>query len=202
MEKEIWNHNYAYHKWIIKKVKDKNKILDVGSGNGDLVFKLKNNSNEVTGIELDSDMYKLSCNKNKYKNVKFIEGDFLKYNFKSNKYDAIIFVASIHHMDMKDALIKAKNLLNKNGIIIIVGLSTPSTKKDYLLEILRVEPSLLISKAKHMTTSEDLNIKTSYKFPSMNYVRDTIKEVLNNNYKITYGIHYRYLLYYENKELE
>ena len=195
--KEVWNHNYAYNNWIKKNCENKKKILDVGCGDGRLIFKLVNDQNELTGIDLNKDSITTANNNNKYSNIKFHEGDFLKYNFKE-KYDAIIFVASIHHLNMREALIKAKELLNKNGLIIIVGLSKPSTIFDWLLEIIRFIPSNIISKIKHNTDSEELNLTVNYDIPQISYIKKILKKELPN-YKIKYGLHYRYLLTWKNR---
>lgn len=192
MNKKVWNHNYAYHKWIIQKINNNSTILDVGCGDGTLCFKLSS-CNKVIGIDTSEDSIKIANQKNNYNNVSFVNADYLKYNFK-DKYDVIIFVAAIHHMNMEEALIKAKSLLNKNGKILIVGLAKPSTIIDNIIELFRVIPSFLISKIKRNKSSEKLNIQTNYVFPTMNEVRLTIRKVLRNNYKLRQALHYRYLL--------
>ena len=48
------------------------------------------------------------------------------------KFDAVTFVASLHHMNMKAAIEKAIGLLEDDGVLLIVGLAKPST--DPLLD--------------------------------------------------------------------
>lgn len=196
LSKKIWNHNYAYHKWIIKNIKGYS-ILDVGCGDGTLAFKLANNCKKVTGIDIN----KASINKAyKNNNVCFINGDYLEYDFKSEKYDCILFVASIHHMDMEKALLKSIQLLNNNGRIIIVGLSNPSTIIDYIIEVLRIIPSFIISKMKKNKTSEEMNIDVNYNIPPFREVKRTCQKILKKNFKIKYALHYRYLLIWDKIE--
>ena len=140
----------------------------------------------------------IATRNNQNENIKYLNKDFLEYDFKNQKFDVIIFVASIHHMDMKNALIKAKRILNKNGIILIVGLAKPSSIIDWTVEIIRILPSKIISTFKQIKTSEDLNINVSYDFPMMREVRNVCNKELEN-YKIRYGLHYRYLLYWIKK---
>ena len=45
-------------------------------------------------------------------------------------FDTIIFVASLHHMDTRCALIKAKNMLRPGGQILVVGLARNSSLMD------------------------------------------------------------------------
>ncbi len=51
------------------------------------------------------------------------------YNF-DKKFVAIIFIASIHHMDITVALNKTKSILKPNGMILIAGLAKPSNLFD------------------------------------------------------------------------
>lgn len=199
MSKNVWNHNYAYHNWIEKNIKNNSTVLDVGCGDGTLIWKIRKKCKRVFGIDTDIKTIDIAENNNKYDNVQFINDDFLKYNFENIKFDYIIFVASIHHMNMENALMKAKKILSNNGKIIIVGLSKPSSITDHLIEILRVLPSFIISKVKRNKPSEKMNIETNYNFPTSNEVRNTCKKILKENYKIKYALHYRYLLLWTNK---
>jgi len=202
MNKNVWNHNYAYHNWIKKNIDNNSIVLDVGCGDGTLIFKICKMCKKVYGIDTNINSIDIARSNNRYDNVSFINDDFLKYNFGRIKFDNIIFVASIHHMNMEDALIKAKNLLKKDGKIIIVGLSKPSSIIDYVIEVLRIIPSFIISKIKENKTSEEMDIETNYNFPNSDEVRNTCKKVLKRNYVIKYALHYRYLLLWNKKILE
>lgn len=195
MEK-IWNHNFAYFKWIKKKLGNRKDILDVGCGNGNLLIYLNDSKKNLIGIDPSDKSINYAKNicKNK-KNINFLNLTFEEYLKEDNSLDAVIFVASIHHMDMEFAIKKALKLLKRNGILIIVGLSTPSNIIDYLIEFSRIIPCFISSHIHKMKDSEDLNIKTSYKFPTMNYIRKMKKKYLPNS-KIRYGLYYRYLLTY------
>ena len=109
------------------------------------------------------------------------------------KFDAIAFVASIHHMNMKESLQKAKSLLSPSGKLLIVGIAEPSTILDWIVEAVRIIPSKLISAVHNMKTSEELEIKTDYHFLKMNDVRSIIRQELPGA-SIKYALHYRYLL--------
>lgn len=108
-------------------------------------------------------------------------------------FDAVVFAASIHHMDMTKALQKAKSLLRPCGTLLIIGLAKPSTAVDWILEAARVLPSKIITAFHHMQTSEELSLPSSYDYPSMNDVRSIVKQELPSA-KIHYALHYRYLL--------
>lgn len=100
-------------------------------------------------------------------------------------------------MNMADAVDKAKELLEKNGVLIIVGIAKPSGLLDWMVEAARVIPSRIISSVRQMSTSEELEMDVSYDFPTMNEVRQICGEKLCG-YTLRYGLHYRYLLTWEN----
>lgn len=195
MEK-IWNHNFAYFKWIKRKLSKRQTILDVGCGNGNLLMYLNDSKRKLIGIDSNNDSINYAKNIIKDKeNINFYNVSFEDYLALDNSFDAIIFVASIHHMDMEVAIKKSLKLLKKDGILIIVGLANPSSTLDYLIEILRIIPSFISSHLHHMKDSENLNINTSYEFPNMNYIKEVKKKYLPNS-DIRYGLYYRYLLTY------
>ncbi len=187
-----WNHNVAYYKWIERRTAECKSILDVGCGDGSLVAYLDDGSKELTGIDVDLSCISRANSENRSTNVQFICDSFIDYQ-PHEFYDAVLFLASIHHMDMMAAIEKAKALLSPNGLLVVVGLATPSTIMDYVIEGLRILPCQIISKRKHMQSSETQNIPVSYNLPSLNEVRAISSKALPN-VVIKYGLYYRYLL--------
>ncbi len=192
-KKASWNHNYAYNSWVSKKIGKRSSILDVGCGDGTLALHLRTAGNKIIGIDISDSSIQKANNKNAYSNVSFIRTAFEGFQANNGSFDAIVFVASIHHMDMANAIDKAKKLLAKNGILIIVGLAKPSGLFDWIVEFGRIIPSKIVSWIKDNTTSEELDIDVSYNFPAMKTVRQICKEKLCG-YSLKFGLHYRYLL--------
>jgi len=196
-KKSAWNHNYAYNQWVSEKIGKRKHILDVGCGDGTLVRYLRSVDNEIIGIDISDYSIQKAIKENSYSNVSFVRTSFEDFHTDNERFDAVVFIASIHHMDMVNAIDKAKKLLAKNGVLIIVGLSKPSSLFDWIVELVRIIPSKIISSIKKNTTSEELDIDVSYDFPAMDEVRKICKEKLCG-YTLRYGLHYRYLLTWEN----
>ena len=189
-----WNHNAAYYGWISRETAACASVLDVGCGDGALCAYLDDGRKAVTGIDPDEGCIQAALTR-RCENAAFLCADFMTYPF-DRTFDAVVFVASLHHMEMRHAVQKAKALLNPGGKLLIVGLAKPSNILDYLIEGLRVLPCAVISRVKHMKTSEEQNIPVSYSFPAMNEVRETARELLTGA-KLRYGLYYRYLLKWE-----
>lgn len=187
-----WNHNAAYYPWVQNKVASCRTILDVGCGDGSLALYLDDGTKRIVGIDADNHCIEKARSVENGDTVEFTCCSFEDF-IQDKAFDAIVFVASIHHMDMTKALQKARSLLSPSGKILIVGLASPSATTDWILEAARVIPSNVISSFHHMQTSEELEIKTDYNLPPMKDVRSIVKQELPGA-RIHYALHYRYLL--------
>ncbi len=187
-----WNHNSAYYPWVQKKTANCRSILDVGCGDGSLALLIDDGTKKIVGIDSDNHCIDNARSVKNGGTVEFICCDFMDFT-QNMTFDAVVFAASIHHMDMTKALQKAKSLLRPCGTLLIIGLAKPSTAVDWILEAARVLPSKIITAFHHMQTSEELSLPTSYDYPSMNDVRSIVKQELPSA-KIHYALHYRYLL--------
>ncbi len=191
-----WNHNTAYYSWIEKQIEDRRRILDVGCGDGSLVYRLADGKRDIFGLE-PCETVLLSA-KEQYGSTPgthWICETFEALQAEEKSFDAVVFSASLHHMDMIPTLRKAVSLLDTNGILLVVGLASPSSLCDWLTEGLRCIPSLMISAFHHMKSTEENGVPVSYTFPSMDEVR-RIAAIELHDCKIRLGLHYRYLLRY------
>ncbi len=192
-----WNHNTAYYPWIRTQVTDCRSVLDVGCGDGTLAFFLDDGAREIVGIDVNGDVIRRACERKEKGGPRFAVCDFPEYA-PGRLFDAVVFSASLHHMDMTKALKKAKSLLSPGGRILIVGLAKPSTAADHLLEAARVIPSKIVSAAHRMRSSEEMGLSVSYDFPPMREIRDAISAELPGA-RIRCGLHYRYLLSWSSR---
>lgn len=192
MATNYWNHNSAYQPWVLKVTRGCHRVLDVGCGNGELAYMLAADGHSVMGLDpSDECIAKAGARKNGEK-VLFVCTSFESFEAEE-PFDAIVFVVSIHHMDMEKTLTKAKGLLAPGGVIVIVGLASPSSALDLAIEALRVVPSWVSSRLHRMRTSEDLGIPTSYELPTMAHVREVTSRLLPGA-TIQHALHWCYLL--------
>lgn len=104
-----------------------NKYLDIGCGEGNLVFRMLDKTNFAYGMDIAGTRIQKAGNcikklKSKDKSrVKFIIGDAdEKLPFPENTFDCITMVASLEHFfDPYKALSETARILNKNGKLIV-----------------------------------------------------------------------------------
>ncbi len=108
------------------KIKENDKILDVGCGTGRITSLLHIlNKNNVIGIDLSNKMIEIARIKYKGSNyAKFVIGDFLKYDF-DHKFDVIVVYNAYPHFLKPKLLNKAllKNLNDSGKFALIHSLS-------------------------------------------------------------------------------
>lgn len=192
MTTTYWNHNSAYYPWVMEKTRGSQRVLDVGCGNGELAYMLAAAGHSVTGIDPSGACIAEARARENGEGASFVHASFEGFGAEKT-FDAIVFVASVHHMDMEKALTKAKGLLAPGGVVAVVGLASPSLALDHVIEVLRVVPSWVSSMMHRMRTSEDLGIPTSYELPTMAHVREVASRLLPGA-AILPGLHWRYLL--------
>lgn len=137
---------------LITEEKKKNSlILEIGCGNGDLLFKLikKFSDIKIIGIDFSITMIELlkkRAAKLKFKNdrIVVINEDILNFNFGKNSYDFIVSVNTLHHLndtDKKKIFANIFHGLKKNGLFIYADITKIASK-----DLNGIQSKLLLNK--------------------------------------------------------
>ena len=192
-DRDYWNHNTAYHPWLVGiAAAHRGDVLDVGCGDGLLVQRLARVSRSVTGIDTDPGAIGRAANRlASVRHVTVSHADFQDYQPGAHRFDLITFVASLHHMDLRAALLKAHDLLTPTGEIAVVGCSANKTVRDWVWSAMCV-PAARIGSWLH---SETRNIGVIVTDPQegLDDIRGMVDEVLPRA-SVRRALYYRYLL--------
>ena len=143
----MWNHNNHFHNYLLCQLPIKvNRALDVGCGLGFFARKLAERSEFVEALDVDKAILEEASNLNSVSNIYYRQTDFLEADLSEGFYDAIVAIASLHHMDLEPALAKMKVLLNSSGKLVILGLYREATILDYLYSFISVFLNLIYLK--------------------------------------------------------
>lgn len=189
-----WNHNTAYHGWILRRAAGKERALDVGCGDGLLVKRLSGVCTSVLGI----DPHQPSVRRGQARlagveNARVCAADFQSFQTPPGSFDLIVFAASLHHMDQPAGLAKAAELLAPGGTLLVVGLARPEGAWDWCVEALRVLPARLGSLLHGERQGGETGAPTAPPELSLARIRSAADRILPGA-RIRRGLYYRYLL--------
>ncbi|MFD7490852.1 class I SAM-dependent methyltransferase [Streptomyces sp. NPDC059832] len=141
-----WDHNAHYHRWILRRLPRRfNSALDVGSGSGDLARLLASRAQAVHGIDVDPTIVARARELTApAAPVTFSVGDALK-EVPPGAYDVITCVATIHHMSFSNALTRFRQHLAPGGTLVVVGLSRPQSRSDYLIDAVAIPSNVAMA---------------------------------------------------------
>jgi 2-polyprenyl-3-methyl-5-hydroxy-6-metoxy-1,4-benzoquinol methylase len=190
---DYWNHNTAYHGWVRGIVARRGgDVLDVGCGDGLLAARLAPVARSVTGIDLDtSSLARARHRLDGIRNTSVRRADFLQFDCPPESFDTVIFIATLHHMDLRTALLRARTLLRPDGEIAVVGLSANTTVTDWLWAGATL-PLVRIASALHRET-RDVGVATTPPREGLAEIRRTAQDVLPG-VRLRRALYYRYLL--------
>jgi ubiquinone/menaquinone biosynthesis C-methylase UbiE len=137
-----------------------NKILDLGTADGLMLSKIKDQfpKSNCLGIEYSQELIKT----NQDKRIKIIQGNVLNLPFKKPQFEVIIAAAIIEHLKQPQKLIKeSRRILKKNGVLI---LTTPDPFWERVLREETHHSTLNLETLTKILKKENLQILEKKKF--------------------------------------
>lgn len=192
-----WNHNSAYHKWLVRiAAEHAGGVLDVGCGEGLLAQRLAPVARSVTAIDPDpAAIERARARLDSLPNVTVSETSFDAFDPGPQRFGVITFVATLHHMDLRASLTKARDLLAPHGTLAVVGLAPNHTLGDWIAAGLRL-PLVRAAGVLHRET-RDIGVAVAEPRETLSEIRRTAAQILPG-VSIRRGLYYRYLLRWSN----
>ena len=205
---DYWDHNQQYQDYLLKQIRDhQNTGLDIGCGTGELTKKLALQCRKTIGIDISKAMIEEAKKRSNNTNIDFLNIDIDSFmNESIDMYDVIISIATFHHLDMENTLMKLKSKLNANGMILILDLYKNATILEYFLSLVATicNPFVyLIRRGSFRNTKEEREAWKDHfqydKYSTIKEIKETARRTLGN-VKIRYHLFWRYSLIYSKNE--
>lgn len=135
MNSQRWNHNIHYHPLLLAAVPPAARVLDVGCGEGMLSRELAVRASTVLGVDLDAASIELARATTHERNVEYLCADVLAHPFQPGSFDAVVSVATLHHLGTEAGLRRLADLVRPGGVLGIVGLAASELPRDLGWEI-------------------------------------------------------------------
>ena len=120
-----WNANTHYFDVIFDAIPRGNpRILDVGCGDGVLTAELsRRGAREVVGLDLDRSVIERARHRHTDVQVRWLNADVFDSALELGRFDAVVSVAALHHMDAERALVRLADLTRPGGVLALIGLA-------------------------------------------------------------------------------
>lgn len=151
-----WDHNNHYHSFLLKQLpKKRNTVLDIGCGTGEFARLLAQRFNKVVALDLSPNTIDVAKKRSQdYKNIDFQLADIMQWQFPSFYFDAIISIATFHHVSVENLLPNLQNALKPGGKLIILDLLEQENIGDFFNDFIAVPLNWLFSfKNRHIQPS-------------------------------------------------
>jgi 2-polyprenyl-3-methyl-5-hydroxy-6-metoxy-1,4-benzoquinol methylase len=136
-ERQRWNHNIHYFKVLLDAIPPgASNALDVGCGDGMLARRLRERVDRVVAIDLNTDQIALAraATSDERHQIDFIHDDVMTHDF-GETFDAVVSVATVHHLDTAAALDRLAGLVSPGGVLAIEGLARSTRPSDLIHDI-------------------------------------------------------------------
>ena len=121
----LWNANIHYHSLLVEAIpQGARRVLDVGCGDGILSAHLiRTGIPHVVGLDLDGQVLERAKARHVGLTIEWQHGNLFDAPFDAGSFDAVVSVATLHHVPAEQALARFANLVKPGGVVAVVGLA-------------------------------------------------------------------------------
>ena len=126
LDDEGWTANNQYHNSLLKYVPvDCENALEIGCGTGAFARVLAKRCKRVVAIDLSAEMIRVArARLDQHKNLEFELADAMKWKFPQSHFDFVCSIATLHHLDQRELLLKIRDSLKPRGVLVVLDLSS------------------------------------------------------------------------------
>jgi SAM-dependent methyltransferase len=188
-DREGWNHNIHYHNFLLQQLPGHcESILDLGCGSGLFSRLLAEHCgllcsplrDRVMAIDLSPQMIAVAKhNSQNYPNIDFQVADILQWEFPVEQFEAIVSIATFHHLSLEKLLPSLTTALKPGGKLIILDLIQHENILDRLSDLIAVPLNWLWQILKNRNIKQSPEAQAAWrehsrtdKFLTLSQVRD------------------------------
>jgi len=126
-----WDHNAYYHRLLLRHLPCPcERVLEVGCGAGAFAVKLAKRAEHVDALDRSPAMIR-QASRVAPPNVRCMLADLLQARLPDARYDAIVSISALHHIPLREALLRLAGALRPGGVLAVAALP----RSDLLREL-------------------------------------------------------------------
>src|SRR2546428_273121 len=127
LDSEGWTHNNHYHNFLLRHVRnDHQNALEIGCGTGAFARHLAEHAQQVVALDLSPEMIRVARSRSAgCPNIEFHIADAISWDFPAAHFDCIATIATLHHLPLREMILKLKDALKPGGVLVVLDLFEP-----------------------------------------------------------------------------
>jgi ubiquinone/menaquinone biosynthesis C-methylase UbiE len=146
LDEEGWTTNNHYHTFLLKHVpRNCKNALEIGCGTGALARQLAKRCQRVIALDLSPEMIRVArARSSGVDHLEFQLADATSWNFPQSHFDFVCSIATLHHLDQRELLVKIRHSLKPSGVFVLLDLVQSNSLVEFVFDVfaLGVSPSL------------------------------------------------------------
>jgi SAM-dependent methyltransferase len=116
--------NSHYHNFLLRHLGSScQSTLEIGCGKGEFSRRLAETSARVLALDLSPEMIRIARAQSAHlPNIDFQIADVMSYDLPPETFDCIASLATLHHLPLREILLKMKAALKPGGVLLILDL--------------------------------------------------------------------------------
>lgn len=150
-DRHPWSHNAHFHGWVLRRVPTgSSTVAEIGCGRGELAVALSCRSAQVIASDTDPAMREATLQRAAALGAtNVLVGAAQLPELPSSSVDAVVMVAVLHHLPLRETLQHVSRVLAPGGRFLCVGLTRRESHTDTAWEIACAVSNPVIGVVKH-----------------------------------------------------
>ena len=180
-DRDEWNHNNHYHRFLLRQLPSKcQTVLDLGCGTGEFSRLLAERADRVIAIDFSPNSIKIAKQRSQqFNNIDYRVADISQEDFPAKRFEAIVSIATFHHLSIEQLVPKLEAALKPEGVLIVLDLFEHHNFVDTLSDAIAVplnwwflktknkhfppNPNAVALMREHLSTDKYLNFSEAKK---------------------------------------
>jgi SAM-dependent methyltransferase len=137
IDDEGWTANNHYHNSLLKYVPQNcENAIEIGCGTGAFARELARRCKRAVAIDLSPEMIRVArARAEGIGNLEFQMADAMRWEFPKEHFDFVCSIATLHHLEQRELLIKIKEALRPNGVLVVLDLVESSGWVERMMDV-------------------------------------------------------------------
>src|SRR5215813_11579808 len=138
LDDEGWTSNNQHHSSLLKHVPEHcENALEIGCGTGAFARVLARRCKRVVALDLSAEMIRVARSRStQLENVEFQLADAMTWNFPQSHFDFVCSIATLHHLDQRELLLRIKDALKPGGVLVVLDLVQSDSLAERMCDVI------------------------------------------------------------------